>query len=377
MIKNLIIFGTRPEAIKMAPLVRAFQKNKDQFETRVCVTAQHREMLDQVLDFFEITPDYDLDLMKPNQNLYSLTSDIILGLKPIVEEFQPDYVYVHGDTTTTMASSIAAFYAGAKVCHVEAGLRTNNKLSPFPEEMNRQVTGRIADYHFAPTVQAKQNLLKENVSENTILVTGNTVIDALIESSSRVENLDNPEIEKLKAIIDPSKKVILVTGHRKESHGQGFISICEALKEIAQKNREVQIIYPVHLNPNVQQPVNELLSEIENINLIDPLAYPAFVWLMNKSYLIITDSGGIQEEAPSLGKPVLVMRDTTERPEAVEAGTVILVGTEKEKIIFECTSLLNNEEKYNKMSALHNPYGDGDACKKIVHLISDLSLKSI
>jgi UDP-N-acetylglucosamine 2-epimerase (non-hydrolysing) len=369
MIKNLIIFGTRPEAIKMAPLVRVFQKNKDQFETRVCVTAQHREMLDQVLDFFEITPDYDLDLMKPNQNLYSLTSDIILGLKPILEEFQPDYVYVHGDTTTTMASSIAAFYAGAKVCHVEAGLRTNNKQSPFPEEMNRQVTGRIADYHFAPTEQAKQNLLKENVPESTILVTGNTVIDALIESSSRVENLDNPEIEKLKTIIDPTKKIILVTGHRRENHGQGFISICEALKEIAQNNTEVQIIYPVHLNPNIQQPVNELLGDIENINLIDPLAYPAFVWLMNKSYLIITDSGGIQEEAPSLGKPVLVMRDTTERPEAVEAGTVILVGNKKEKIISEFTSLLNNEEKHNKMSALHNPYGEGKACDKILEFI--------
>jgi UDP-N-acetylglucosamine 2-epimerase (non-hydrolysing) len=372
MIKNLIIFGTRPEAIKMAPLVRAFQKNKDQFETRVCVTAQHREMLDQVLDFFEITPDYDLDLMKPNQNLYSLTSDIILGLKPILEEFQPDYVYVHGDTTTTMASSIAAFYAGAKVCHVEAGLRTNNKLSPFPEEINRQVTGRIADYHFAPTEQAKQNLLKENVSESTILVTGNTVIDALIESSGRVENLDNPEIEKLKAIIDPTMKIILVTGHRRENHGQGFISICEALIEIAQKNPEVQIIYPVHLNPNVQQPVNELLGDIDNLNLIDPLSYPAFVWLMNKSYLIITDSGGIQEEAPSLGKPVLVMRDTTERPEALAAGTVILVGNNKEKIILECCTLLNNKEQYNKMSTLHNPYGDGEAVEKILDFIKSL-----
>jgi UDP-N-acetylglucosamine 2-epimerase (non-hydrolysing) len=369
MIKNLIIFGTRPEAIKMAPLVRVFQKNKDQFETRVCVTAQHREMLDQVLDFFEITPDYDLDLMKPNQNLYSLTSDIILGLKPILEEFQPDYVYVHGDTTTTMASSIAAFYAGAKVCHVEAGLRTNNKLSPFPEEMNRQITGRIADYHFAPTEQAKQNLLKENVSESTILVTGNTVIDALLESASRVENLDSPEIEKLKAIIDPTKKIILVTGHRRENHGQGFISICEALKEIALNYLEVQIIYPVHLNPNVQQPVYDLLSKIENIQLIDPLGYPAFVWLMNRSYLIITDSGGIQEEAPSLGKPVLVMRDTTERPEALAAGTVILVGNKKEKIILACTSLLNNNEKYRKMSALQNPYGEGKACENIFNFL--------
>jgi len=369
MIKNLIIFGTRPEAIKMAPLVRAFLNEKSQFETHVCVTAQHREMLDQVLDFFQITPNYDLDLMKPNHNLYSLTSDIILGLKPILEEFQPDYVYVHGDTTTTMASSIAAFYSGAKVCHIEAGLRTNNKLSPFPEEINRQVTGRIADYHFAPTEQAKQNLLSENVPEMSILVTGNTVIDALFESSVLVENSVNHEIEKIKSIVDLTKKIILVTGHRRENHGQGFISICEALKEIAQSNPEVQIIYPVHLNPNVQQPVYDLLSNIDNIKLIEPLAYPAFVWLMNKSYLIITDSGGIQEEAPSLGKPVLVLRDTTERPEAVKAGTVILVGKDKEKIINECTSLLNNQEKYNKMSALHNPYGDGNACEKILDFV--------
>ena len=365
MIKNLIIFGTRPEAIKMAPLIRAFQKNKDQFDTRVCVTAQHREMLDQVLAFFEITPDYDLDLMQPNQNLYTLTSDILLGLKPILEEFQPDYVYVHGDTTTTMASSIAAFYAGAKVCHVEAGLRTDNKRSPFPEEMNRQVTGRIADFHFAPTEQAKQNLLNEKVPENTILVTGNTVIDALLESTARVENLDNPEIEKLKTIIDPTKKIILVTGHRRENHGQGFIAICEALKEIAQTNPEVQMIYPVHLNPKVQQPVYEVLGELKNIHLIAPLSYPAFVWLMNKSYLIITDSGGIQEEAPSLGKPVLVMRATTERPEALAAGTVILVGSDKEKIILECNRLLQDKEKYHQMSALHNPYGEGKASDKI------------
>lgn len=369
MIKNLIIFGTRPEAIKMAPLVRAFQKNKDQFDTRVCVTAQHREMLDQVLAFFEITPDYDLDLMKPNQNLYTLTSDILLGLKPILEEFQPDYVYVHGDTTTTMASSIAAFYAGAKVCHIEAGLRTDNKWSPFPEEINRQLTGRIADFHFAPTEQAKQNLLNENIPESTILVTGNTVIDALLESTSRVEKMDNPEIENLKSFIDPTKKIILVTGHRRENHGQRFIAICEALKAIAQTNTEAQIIYPVHLNPKVQQPVYELLGELENIHLIAPLSYPAFVWLMNKSYLIITDSGGIQEEAPSLGKPVLVMRETTERPEALAAGTVILVGSDKEKIILECNRLLQDKEKYNQMSALHNPYGEGKASDAILEFM--------
>lgn len=370
MIKNLIIFGTRPEAIKMAPLVKEFQK-QEKFDTKVCVTAQHRQMLDQVLDFFEITPDYDLDIMKPNQNLYSLTSDIILGLQPILEEYQPDYVYVHGDTTTTMAASIAAFYAGAKVCHVEAGLRTHNKLSPFPEEINRQVTGRIADLHFAPTIQSKNNLLRENVKENNIIITGNTVIDALIESSEKVKEIENIEIEILKEIVDPTKKLILVTGHRRENHGQGFIDICQALKEIVTTNKDVQIIYPVHLNPNVKEPVYNILGNTHSINLIDPLAYPAFVWLMNQSYLIITDSGGVQEEAPSLGKPVLVIRDTTERPEAVEAGTVILVGTNKELIVKECNNLLNNTNSYQQMSALHNPYGDGKACQRIAkHIIS-------
>jgi UDP-N-acetylglucosamine 2-epimerase (non-hydrolysing) len=372
MKKNLIIFGTRPEAIKMAPLVKEFQKYS-QFDTRVCVTAQHREMLDQVLDFFEIIPDFDLDLMKPNQNLYFLTSEIILGLKPILEEFQPDYVYVHGDTTTTMAASIAAFYAGANVCHVEAGLRTHNKLSPFPEEINRQVTGRIADFHFAPTIQSKYNLVLENVSEDCIIVTGNTVIDALLESSTKVNVIEDYEIDKLKTIVDNSKKLILVTGHRRENHGQGFINICEALKNIAINNSDVQIIYPVHLNPNVKEPVYKILGNIDSIHLIDPLAYPAFVWLMNQSYLIITDSGGVQEEAPSLGKPVLVMRDTTERPEAVDSGTVILVGTDKEKIVNQCNDLLKNSDRYQKMSALHNPYGDGKACERIVQFIISLN----
>jgi UDP-N-acetylglucosamine 2-epimerase (non-hydrolysing) len=371
MKKNLIIFGTRPEAIKMAPLVKEFQKDKINFETKVCVTAQHREMLDQVLDFFEIIPDYDLNIMKPNQNLFSLTSDILLELKPILEDFKPDYVFVHGDTTTTMASSIAAFYSGAKVCHVEAGLRTHNKLSPFPEEINRQVTGRIADLHFAPTETSKQNLLLENVSENSILITGNTVIDALLDSSNRVLNITNDEIDFLKTKLDFTKKIILVTGHRRENHGNGFIQICAALREIAIQNKDVEIVYPVHLNPNVKGPVFEILGKIENIILIDPLAYPAFVWLMNQSTLIITDSGGVQEEAPSLGKPVLVMRDTTERPEAVDAGTVILVGTNKELIISECNSLLNDTVKYQKMSNLHNPYGDGNACKRIVEYIKN------
>ncbi|PVX46582.1 UDP-N-acetylglucosamine 2-epimerase [Flavobacterium sp. 103] len=371
MIKNLIIFGTRPEAIKMAPLVKEFIKHNEVFETKVCVTAQHREMLDQVLDFFEIKPDYDLNLMKPNQNLYSLTSDIILGLKPVLEEFNPNYVYVHGDTTTTMAASIASFYSGAKVCHIEAGLRTHNKHSPFPEEMNRQVTGRIADLHFAPTVTSKENLLKENVPENNILVTGNTVIDALLDSSVRVKTIKNNEIEFLKKELDFTKKIILVTGHRRENHGNGFVNICEAIKEIAQNNSDVLLVYPVHLNPNVKGPVFEILGGIDNIKLIEPLAYPAFVWLMNESYLIITDSGGVQEEAPSLGKPVLVMRDTTERPEAVAAGTVILVGTDKNKIVIECQILLEDKILYDKRSSLHNPYGDGNACKRIVeHIIS-------
>lgn len=372
MKKILLIFGTRPEAIKMAPLVKAFQRDNS-FETKVCVTAQHREMLDQVLKFFDIQPDYDLDLMKPNQNLYTLTADIITGLKPIFEDFKPNFVYVHGDTTTTMAASIAGFYSGAKVCHIEAGLRTHNKYAPFPEEINRQVTGRIADFHFAPTPISKDNLLKENIKEESILVTGNTVIDALLESVERVEHIEDKEIEELKKIVDTSKKLILVTGHRRENHGTGFLEICEALKEIAINNPDVQIVYPVHLNPNVQKPVYQILSQTENIHLIDPLSYPAFVWLMKYSYLIITDSGGVQEEAPSLGKPVLVMRDTTERPEAVETGTVILVGTNTEKIVSECELLLNNQELYNKMSALHNPYGDGKACERIVSFIKNHS----
>ena len=372
MKKNLIVFGTRPEAIKMAPLVKEFKKQHQQFDTRVCVTAQHREMLDQVLDFFDIVPEYDLNLMKPNQNLYSLTADIIVGLKEVLEDFQPDYVYVHGDTTTTMAASLAAFYSGAKVCHVEAGLRTNNKRSPFPEEMNRQVTGRISDYHFAPTEASQVNLLQENIDPQAIIITGNTVIDALLESVERVEELQNEAIHKLKQLVDPTKKLILVTGHRRENHGDGFIRICEALKEIATTHTDVQIIYPVHLNPNVMKPVYDILSEIDNIKLIEPLAYPSFVWLMNQSYLIITDSGGVQEEAPSLGKPVLVMRNTTERPEAVEAGTVILVGTETQKIVSEANSLLTDTARYTQMSALHNPYGDGKACQRIVAFIEGL-----
>ena len=369
--KILLIFGTRPEAIKMAPLVKEFEKYPDLFETKVCVTAQHREMLDQVLDFFKITPHYDLNLMKPGQNLYGLTATIIESLKPILEEFEPNFVFVHGDTTTTMAGSIASFYSGARVCHVEAGLRTNNKSSPFPEEINRQITGRICDYHFAPTETSKKNLLKENISDKSILVTGNTVIDALLKSVEKVNK--NPS----KLILDLSRKigakeVVLVTGHRRENHGAGFERICKALKRIAQDDKERLIIYPVHLNPKVQEPVNRILSEVSNVILIDPLAYQDFIWLMNRSKIIITDSGGVQEEAPSLGKPVLVMRDTTERPEALEAGTVLLVGTNEDLIVSKALDLLNNNENFEKMSKLHNPYGDGLASKRIVDFIKNI-----
>jgi len=374
MKKNLIIFGTRPEAIKMAPLVKAFQNSNNDFVTKVCITAQHREMLDQVLTFFEITPDYDLDLMKPNQNLYTLTADIITGLKPVLDEFKPDFVYVHGDTTTTMAASIAAFYYGSQVCHVEAGLRTFNKRSPFPEEINRSIAGRISDYHFAPTETSKLNLINENISSKNIIVTGNTVIDALNYSALKVtsNSFKDPEIENLKSIVDSTKRIILVTGHRRENHGDGFINICKALKQIAKEYPDFNIIYPVHLNPNVQKPVYKLLDSVTNIKLINPLSYPAFVWLMEKAYLIITDSGGVQEEAPSLGKPVIVMRDTTERPEAVDAGTVLLVGTDTEKIISETKRLIENKQFYDSMSKLHNPYGDGTACQKIVNFIANL-----
>lgn len=365
----LIIFGTRPEAIKMAPLVKEFNNHSESFITKVCITAQHREMLDQVLNFFEIIPDYDLDLMKPGQNLYSITSSILNSLKPIIEEVDPDYIFVHGDTTTSMAASLAGFYSGIKVCHVEAGLRTFNKLSPFPEEINRQITGRISDYHFAPTEASKVNLLRENILEESILVTGNTVIDALHESVEKVNNQSNEDINRIKSIIKDNSDIILVTGHRRENHGEGFDRICSAIKKIAELKPEITIIYPVHLNPNVQLPVNKYLSQMENIILLEPQSYPNFIWLMNRSKLILTDSGGVQEEAPSLGKPVLVMRETTERPEAVEKGTVILVGTNEDLIIRETIDLLENETRYKNMSELHNPYGDGKACERIVQFI--------
>ncbi len=369
--KILIIFGTRPEAIKMAPLVKQFQKYTEIFETKVCVTAQHREMLDQVLDFFEIIPDYDLNLMKKNQNLHELTSVIINSLKPILDEFNPDYAFVHGDTTTSMSASIASFYSGSKVCHVEAGLRTNNKYSPFPEEINRQLTGRICDYHFAPTEKSKLNLINENISKNSVIVTGNTVIDALLNSIEKVNKKPSKLIISLSKKILNSK-VILVTGHRRENHGSGIESICYALKKLAERNKNIFIVYPVHLNPKIKNPVEKILSNINNIILLEPLAYQDFIWLMNRSTIIITDSGGIQEEAPSLGKPVLVMRETTERPEAVEAGTVLLVGTDENLIFNKTSELLNDKKKFDKMSTLHNPYGDGNASKRIVNFIKNL-----
>ena len=358
----------------MAPLVKEFLKFPDFFQTRLCVTAQHREMLDQVLDFFNIKPDYDLDLMKPGQNLYSLTASIIESLKPVLENFNPDYVFVHGDTTTAMAGSIAGFYSGAKICHIEAGLRTNDKLSPFPEEINRQIIGRVSDYHFSPTISSKINLQKENIREESIIVTGNTVIDALFEGVKLVKIREtSPKVQLIKSKLKIDQEVILVTGHRRENQGTGFERICIALKEIAKRKPNVKIIYPVHLNPKVQEPVKRHLKGLSNVMLIDPLSYPDFIWLMDRSKIIITDSGGVQEEAPSLGKPVLVMRGNTERPEAVDAGTVLLVGTDTNKIINETLELFNNKDYYNRMSQLINPYGDGKASEKIVKYILDLS----
>jgi len=378
MKKVLIVFGTRPEAIKMAPLVKEFQKHSDVFETKVCVTAQHREMLDQVLELFEITPEYDLDIMKPGQDLYDVTSNVLLGMKSVLMDFKPDIVFVHGDTSTTFAASLAAFYQQITVAHIEAGLRTGNIYSPWPEEANRQLTTQITTYHFAPTVTSKSNLLKENVNEQNIIVTGNTVIDALflalekIKSDKRLEMDIIEHLAKLNYVLKPDKKFILVTGHRRENHGQGFINICRALKEIALKNQDIDIVYPVHLNPNVQKPVRELLNNVANIYLIEPLQYEQFIYMMDKSYFIITDSGGVQEEAPSLGKPVLVMRDTTERPEALEAGTVKLVGVDTKLIVKEAQELIDYEKAYKKMAMSHNPYGDGIASEKIVKYLYDV-----
>ena len=377
MKKILIVFGTRPEAIKMAPLVKEFQKDTKNFETKVCVTAQHREMLDQVLELFEITPEYDLDIMKPGQDLYDVTSNVLLGMKSVLTDFKPDVVFVHGDTSTTFAASLAAFYQQISVAHIEAGLRTGDIYSPWPEEANRQLTTQITAYHFAPTTTSKNNLLKENVNGRSIEVTGNTVIDALflalekIKSNKQLESDIITHLATLNYELKPDKKIILVTGHRRENHGQGFINICTALKEIALRNPTIDIVYPVHLNPNVQKPVKELLSDIDNVYLIEPLQYEQFIYMMDRSYFIITDSGGVQEEAPSLGKPVLVMRDTTERPEALEAGTVKLVGTDTELIIKEAQELIENQEAYIHMSKASNPYGDGHACEKIIKFIGN------
>lgn len=361
----------------MAPLVDALAKDAF-FEAKVCVTAQHREMLDQVLHLFSITPDYDLNIMKPGQGLTEITCRILEGLKPILESFKPDVVLVHGDTTTTVAASLAAFYQRIPVGHVEAGLRTGDLYSPWPEEANRTLTGHLASWHFAPTENSRQNLLKENISEQKIFVTGNSVIDALISVRDRVLAQDSvrQDIEARHPFLDASKKMILVTGHRRESFGDGFERICHALAKIASQNSDVQIVYPVHLNPNVSEPVRRILGHVDNVILIEPQEYLPFVYLMNHAWLILTDSGGIQEEAPSLGKPVLVMRETTERPEAVAAGTVRLVGTDEEKIVAEVTRLLRDEQEYNAMSRAHNPYGDGEACSRILNALKQNQVKS-
>lgn len=368
--KTLCIFGTRPEAIKMAPLVLALAAD-ERFEAKVCVTGQHREMLDQVLELFAISPDFDLKIMKPGQDLTDVTTAILQGLKAVLTEFKPDIVLVHGDTATTFAASLAAYYHQIPVAHVEAGLRTGNLYSPWPEEGNRKLTGALAKLNFAPTETSQNNLLREGVNPDNIVVTGNTVIDALLDVVKRLDQ--DPELlaqaSAPAAFLDPSRKLILVTGHRRESFGDGFERICQALMEVAQQHPEVDIVYPVHLNPNVREPVNRLLKGIGNIYLIAPLDYLPFVHMMTRAYIILTDSGGIQEEAPSLGKPVLVMRDTTERPEAVSAGTVKLVGTNTTDIVRELNRLLIDTTAYRDMSYAHNPYGDGNACQRILEAL--------
>lgn len=376
----LLVFGTRPEAIKMAPLVHELKKRPEEFSTKVCVTGQHREMLDQVLNLFEIVPDYDLNIMKPNQDLYDITSRILVGMRDVLTDAKPDIVLVHGDTTTSTAAALAAFYKQIPVGHVEAGLRTGNIYSPWPEEMNRLMTGRIASYHFSPTPLAKENLLKENVSEEKITVTGNTVIDALHWVTGKMSSCQQIQLDLQQKMLDSGydinrlnngRRLVLITGHRRENFGDGFLNICHAIKNLALKYTNVDFVYPMHLNPNVRKPVMEILGAgIENIFLIEPLDYLPFVYMMEKSYLILTDSGGVQEEAPGLGKPVLVMRDTTERPEAVAAGTVVLVGTNQQEIENHVSSLLDNKELYQKMSQAKNPYGDGLASNRIADFLS-------
>ena len=374
MKKVLIVFGTRPEAIKMAPVVHSLKETMD---VKVCVTGQHKEMLDQVLNVFELSKDYDLEIMTPNQDLVDITSAVMLGLRDILLTEPPDLVLVHGDTSTSTAAALCSFYHKIPVGHVEAGLRTRDLYSPFPEELNRQVTGRIANFHFAPTEISKSNLIEEGIPEETIFVTGNTVVDALLAiiPKARKEKFDKNLVKKLPFLINVNiPKIILVTGHRRENFGKGFEEICYALKEIADRNKDVKIIYPVHLNPNVQEPVNNILSSIENVYLIAPLGYIQFIKIMDLSYIILTDSGGIQEEAPSLGKPVLVMRDSTERPEAVQAGTVKLVGANKLDIIREVNKLIDDKHLYDAMARAHNPYGDGLAANKIRKIIEGLEL---
>ena len=366
MKKILLVFGTRPEAIKMCPLVNTL-KQDEHFEIRVCVTAQHRQMLDQVLNLFEIVPDYDLNIMKPNQSLGAITAAILQGMETVIADYSPDIILVHGDTTTTLAATLAAYYSKVAVGHVEAGLRTQDLYSPWPEEGNRKLAGALAKYHFAPTETARQNLLSEGISPHNIVVTGNTVIDALMWVTNKLNanTAMSEQMEALFPMLDPQKNLILVTGHRRESFGSGFENICLALKELATKRSDCQVVYPVHLNPNVKNTVEALLCDIDNIHLLEPQDYLPFVYLMMKSDLILTDSGGIQEEAPALGKPVLVMRQTTERPDAVSVGTVKLVGTNVDLILRETETLLDNVDEYQKMSKAHNPYGDGRASMRI------------
>lgn len=377
--KVMLVFGTRPEAIKMAPLVKELQALAGPMETVVCVTAQHREMLDQVLQLFDIAPQYDLNIMKPGQDLTDITSNILIGLKGVLQQEKPDWVLVHGDTTTTLAASLAAFYAQVPVGHVEAGLRTGNKRAPYPEEMNRRLTSAIADLHFAPTDAAQAHLLREGIAPETIHITGNTVIDALLAvvKKLRQDTQAQQTLQERFAFLNPGRRLILVTGHRRENFGAGFENICNALADIAAEHSDVEILYPVHLNPNVRQPVADILArrKLDNVHLIDPVDYLPFVYLMDRAYLIITDSGGVQEEAPSLGKPVLVMRETTERPEAVDAGTVLLVGTSREKIVSEARRLLHDAEAYTQMSRAHNPYGDGTAAQQIAAVM--LSIQGV
>ncbi len=371
MKKILFIFGTRPEAIKMAPLVKEFKKNNDYFEIIICVTAQHREMLDQVLSFFQIIPDYDLNVMKPGQSLFDVTANVLKGLESVIEECKPDLVFVQGDTTTVLAGALAAFYKKVKIAHLEAGLRSGDLYSPFPEEGNRKLTAHITDYHFAPTSRAVENLKSEGIFKNIYNV-GNTVIDALYLGLSLIKKQGEEEYFKRFDFLDCNKKIILVTGHRRESFGDAFENICNAITEIVERNKDVQIVYPVHLNPNVREPVNRILKNVERVHLVSPLDYPYLIWLMSKSYMVLTDSGGIQEEAPSLGKPVLVMRDVTERQEGVEAGTAILVGTDKNKIVNTANLLLNENDEYIKMANAVNPYGDGETSKNIVKIFREL-----